>query len=206
MIARICRHAACKLRTDDFAHQNLGMAAFKNHYFRLPRAQRIEHSVRASNAFRFSSTHARGGNFRKVGYGDIPLANENLVSRIMQNSGAASADDVQVRMITESLDQSNNPKRKIEVVPLSTAIRTSIDTEKDLIDISLNQDMPVVKVASLKSLEYKSSKMAAAKKLNTALPEKEFRFRAGIAENDMLRKIDKMSSFLSKGHKCFVQS
>lgn len=76
-----------------------------------------------------------------------------------------------------------------------------MELHKDLIAIALDQELPVVKVADLKALEYKQTKKT---KTSQALPEKEFRFRAGIADNDLSRKIDNMIKYLEKGHKCLV--
>ena len=126
------------------------------------------------------------------------LANERLVATIVQQRRVSSPDSVQVRMLME---ESPGASATAEVVTLSKAIQTSVELHKDLVGIALDQELPVVKVADLKALEYKQTKKT---KSSQALPEKEIRFRAGIAENDMNRKVENMISYLEKGHKCLV--
>lgn len=138
----------------------------------------------------------------------LPLSNEKLIRILMKKTAAPSADDVQLRMIVDDNPRDENEKNgktTTSIASLAEAIRVSIESDKDLIEVSLDQEIPVVKVACLKSLAYKNSKVANARQNGSAPRVKEFRFRAGIAENDMKRKMDNMISFLTDGHRCLVQ-
>ena len=122
------------------------------------------------------------------------LTNENLVKAIMiKFSSVTTADDVQVRMVVDNQGQSTS-----SVVSLKEAIQTAVENDKDLIEVALQQEVPVVKVMALSSLAYQSKKQ---KQAATALPVKEIQLKAGIAENDLLRKVTQLSGYLEKGHK-----
>lgn len=142
--------------------------------------------------------------------GATPLMNEYLIAALMRQTQASSAHNAQVRLLIDSPPAVKEktgdckPRTISVVVSLSEAIKKSIELDKDLIEIALDHEIPVVKLANIKVLEYKQSKILQKKK-SSILPEKEFRFRAGIAENDMTRKVDKMTEALGKGHKCLVQ-
>lgn len=129
--------------------------------------------------------------------GDI-RTNENLVAAIMERfPSGISADEVEVRMVMEIQGKSQS-----EVVSLKKAIQTAVETDKDLIEVAIGQEIPVVKVIALASLEYKNRKQ---KTTAVALPLKEVQLKAGIAENDLLRKVDQIIGYLAKGHKCKVR-
>lgn len=135
------------------------------------------------------------------------LANERLVSAIVKKSGAASADDIPVRLIVDQQkgeEQQQGTSTGVEVVSLTEAIRVSVDLDQDLIGLALQQEIPVLKVDCLKRLAYQQSRKTQSSKKGNILPEKEFRFKTGIDDNDLQRKIDNMASFLDKGHNCMV--
>ena len=108
-----------------------------------------------------------------------------------------SADDVQVRMVMDQRGKSTS-----DVVSLKLAIQTAVENDRDLVGIAIDQDVPVVRVVALSSLEYQSRKQKPAA---TALPLKEFQIKAAIAENDLRRKVDQMIGYLAKGHKAKVR-
>jgi len=127
-------------------------------------------------------------------------ANETLVKAIMQKTnGAASATEVQVRLVPDPLLPNDAPKPPTVVVSLHEAIQKAITEQADLVEIAINQEVPVVTVSSLESLTYQAEKMGK-KKTQTASVLKETQFRVGIAENDMERKVDAVVKFLNKGH------
>ena len=126
------------------------------------------------------------------------LANEKLVAEIMKKFPGASPEDVQVRAVmTDKEGKSTN-----DIISLRLAIQFAVENEKDLIAVSVDQEVPVVKVAALSSIEYQSRKQ---KTTSSALPVKEFQFKAGIEENDLLRKLEQMIGFLRKGHKTKIR-
>jgi len=137
-----------------------------------------------------------------------PPSNESLVAALVREAGAASSDGVKVRMVFNGDDG----KASTEIVSLTRAIQKSVESDQDLIGIAFgkNQEVPVVRLGSVKELAYKHArKIAASKKAGQGggggtLPEKEFRFKTGIADNDLERKVANMMTFLEKGHNCLV--
>lgn len=130
---------------------------------------------------------------------DSPLTNEYLIAEIMKKFPTGTdPEDVQVRAVKDIQGKSTS-----NIVTLKEAIQVAIEEDKDLVEIALEQQVPVVKVISLAALEYQQSK--TKKPAAAALPEKEVQLKAGIAENDLLRKIDQMVSYLQKGHKVKIR-
>jgi translation initiation factor IF-3 len=145
------------------------------------------------------------------------MANEQLVATIMRMKGAATAAAVQVRVVpdplqppqqqrqidTSSADDVPIQPKKAVVVSLAEAIQSAIDAKQDLIEISLEQEVPVVTISRVQAFVYQSSKKAkttAAAGHNK--PLKEVTMRAGIADNDLQRKVLDVRKFLEKGHQC----
>jgi len=95
-------------------------------------------------------------------------------------------------------------KQMTQVVSLATAIQTSIDMQQDLVEISIKQETPVVKVADIRTLEYRQLKKAKANKPK-AQKEKEVRFKVGIAAADLQRKMDQAVQYLEKGDNVRLQ-
>ena len=133
------------------------------------------------------------------------LANEQLIAQIMKNVDHSSPSDVSVRLVVEEKPQSGEGKAKpsVSVVSLSAAIQTAVDLDLDLLAVALNQDIPVIKAASLSSVRYQSrKKKKEGASSKSSLAAKEFQFKVGIAENDLMRKLEKMKGFIDKGHLC----
>eukprot|EP00977_Amphora_coffeiformis_P002941 scaffold567_cov170-Amphora_coffeaeformis.AAC.15 len=126
------------------------------------------------------------------------LSNEGLVAEIMKKFPGASPEDVQVRAIM--MDKQGEPTN--DIISLRLAIQFAVENDRDLIAVSLDQEVPVVKVAALSSIEYQSRKQ---KSKSSALSIKEFQFKAGIEENDLARKMEQMIGYLRKGHKTKVR-
>lgn len=136
------------------------------------------------------------------------LSNERLVAFLVKNSGKSAAE-LQVRIVVEEIQKKASgdgvdQQRNVEVVSLTEAIKRSTELGLDLIEIDARQEIPVVQIESLKAYEYKQTKKTKAN-MSNALPDKEFQFRATIAENDLQRKVDKMVDYLEKGHKCSIR-
>jgi translation initiation factor IF-3 len=132
---------------------------------------------------------------------DQPLANEQLVAALLQKSKGVSAQQIKVRVLVDNHQEST--KAKPELMSLTDAIQRSIDLGKDIIALSLDQEVPVLRVDHLNSFLFRQTKKAGSKTIKKQ-PEKEFRFSAGIEGNDFQRKVDKISETLEKGVTCIV--
>jgi translation initiation factor IF-3 len=97
------------------------------------------------------------------------------------------------------------PQQTSEIMTLTEAIRKSIDLEQDLVEISIAQETPVLKLGDKGSLEYKLLKKQQDNKKANNEKEKNVRFKVGIAENDMDRKIRQACEYLEKGNIVAVQ-
>jgi len=85
----------------------------------------------------------------------------------------------------------------------------------DLMEVSLRQDIPVIKAVDYSRLLFEKSKQSKStgggkqkgkkgKGGGGGLAMKEFKFKAGIADNDLERKAENMIKYLVKGHRCQV--
>lgn len=131
------------------------------------------------------------------------LSNDRLVKHLLSQNGMTSGESLIVRVITES----PNPDEKAshELISLNQAIRKSIEMECDLVSVDITQDVPVLRIADLKSLLYRQTKKVLRnKKLNKSLPVKEVQFNTGIEQNDFGRKVDLILDYCEKGHTCQV--
>jgi len=150
-----------------------------------------------------------------------PPANEELIAEIMKRANSNSPENVMVRLIIEQdnddeQDQAEEEKDKkkskgkrqsVDIVTLSSAIQKAVELDMDLIGISLEQEVPVLKAARIASLMYQSRKKERkSQHKSAALPEKEFQFKVQIGENDLARRLKQMGTFLQKGHRCSVRA
>jgi translation initiation factor IF-3 len=133
-----------------------------------------------------------------------PLVNGHLVSTLMKRAGTTSMDNIQVRVIRDTPTAESEEKSSTELVSLRDAIRKSVELEQDLIEISIELAVPVVRIDRLNSFLYKKSRKIKKAAQNKPLENKEFRFKAGIEDNDLERKTDQMIKLLSKGYNCEV--
>ncbi|KAL7569101.1 hypothetical protein ACA910_016936 [Epithemia clementina (nom. ined.)] len=131
-----------------------------------------------------------------------PLSNERLVAAIMSNFPTSKPDGVQVRLVVEEMVEGER-KTTTDVVPLSVAIQTAVDKELDLIDVAIQQEIPVIKAANLSSILYREKKKQSSSK--TALAVKEFTFKVAIGDADLVRQVDRMKTFIEKGHSCLIR-
>lgn len=134
---------------------------------------------------------------------DEVLTNDRLITLLLRLKNARSGDSFQVRVVTDA-DKADG-KSTTEVMTLTQAVRKSLDMEKDLIEVDMKQDVPVLRIARYESILYRQAKKVAdLKKKSNARPTKEVRFRTGIQENDLRRKAGKICDYLGKGHNCLV--
>jgi translation initiation factor IF-3 len=123
------------------------------------------------------------------------MMNEHLIQTLMRRYDA-SAGTLHVRLV---VDEGPGQASSIEVVSLLQAMETARDLDVDLIGINLEQDPPVIKAQDYTKLAYKA---VSKKQKVSGKATKEFTFRAGIAKNDMDRKVLDIIRFLKKGHNC----
>jgi translation initiation factor IF-3 len=123
------------------------------------------------------------------------MMNEHLITSLMRRYDA-SAGALHVRLV---VDEGPGQASSIEVVSLLQAMETARDLDVDLIGINLEQNPPVVKAQDYTKLAYKA---VSKKQKASGKATKEFTFRAGIAKNDMDRKVLDIIRFLKKGHNC----
>ncbi|KAL3914899.1 MAG: hypothetical protein SGILL_005896, partial [Bacillariaceae sp.] len=130
------------------------------------------------------------------------LANEELIARLIRNAGGASADKVSVRLV---IDEGPSDPATIKMTNLSEAVQLSLDRMVDLIGTSLDTDPPVIRLAELAKLQYKAEQAHKKQQQQAAANKKEqksFRFKAGIENNDLDRKLAQLSGALQKGSDC----
>lgn len=136
---------------------------------------------------------------------------------MLKSKKASSADALQVRLVVDK--GAGNPP-ETDVTSLQSAIDTSNDLGLDLMEICLKQDIPVIKAVDYSRLLFEKSKQSKSsgggkqkggKKGKGGgggggggLAVKEFKFKAGIADNDLERKAENMIKYLVKGHRCQV--
>lgn len=158
------------------------------------------------------------GGYKRKGGGkgkqDGPLRNEHLVRFLLKSKKASSADSVQVRLV---VDKGAGSPPETDVATLQSAIDTSNDLGLDLMEISVKQDIPVIKAVDYSRLLFEKSKQSKSSGFGKqkggkkgkgggggGLAVKEFKFKAGIADNDLERKAENMIKYLVKGHRCQV--
>ena len=140
------------------------------------------------------------------------LLNDQLVTAILQNTNKNFASDVQVRVSPDPLEsrEEGETKKESQVMTLDEAIQIAVKEQKDLIEIAIQQDIPVLTISSWESLQYKAEKLSKQRRRNASAAQvgasilKEITFKVGIADHDLQRKVDEMIKFLSKGHNCQI--
>lgn len=143
----------------------------------------------------------RKGRGRPKGGNQGPLTNEHLVSDLLRRGDGKSADSVQVRLVVDR--GAGNPS-DIDIVSLVAAIEKSQELGVDLVAINLDQEIPVIKAADLNKLKYEQSKKSGPSSSSTSKQLKEFKFKAGIDDNDLQRKVENLAKYLDKGHTCKI--
>ena len=137
-------------------------------------------------------------------------------------SNKMTADGIQVRVVPDPLlvklqkameneptstsTKALPPQHKPMVMTLSEAIKMSIEQQKDLVEVSIDQEVPVVTISNMKGMAYQSAKSKKSSKGSNAASSqiKEVTMQAGIASNDLQRKVNDIFKFLEKGHMCTV--
>jgi translation initiation factor IF-3 len=151
---------------------------------------------------------------------------------MLTEKGKVSSDTVQVRVVvatdlllTEEKSSSSAAGPTTSIVStLSHALDIAQRHQMDLIGVQLSQTPPVVKVMDKAALTQSNNKSnvstvsssqgnqqqrqpvpSGKKKVTTpAATVKEFKFKVGIAENDLVRKLQQVKANLQKGYTCQV--
>ena len=88
------------------------------------------------------------------------------------------------------------------VMPLTAALDAAREAAMDLVEVSPNQDVPVVKILDYGKLRFEErKKKAAAKKKQKSSELKEIKMRPGIDEHDYQVKMKAVRKFLENGDK-----
>lgn len=88
------------------------------------------------------------------------------------------------------------------VLPLDEAIKMAREQELDLVEISPNQDPPVVKIVDFSKFRFEQLKRAKeAKKKQKIVHVKEIKFRPSIDSHDFMHKVNHAREFLEGGDK-----
>lgn len=89
-----------------------------------------------------------------------------------------------------------------QILTLGDALETAKRQELDLVEISPNQDPPVVKIIDYSKFRFEQAKKAKeAKKNQKVIHVKEVKFRPAIDDHDFEHKIKRARNFLEKGDK-----
>ncbi|MBN2158644.1 MAG: translation initiation factor IF-3 [Spirochaetes bacterium] len=101
---------------------------------------------------------------------------------------------MQVRLVGEG----SEPK----VIPTADALKMAKELELDLVEISPNQDPPVVKIIDYSKFKFEQMKKAKeAKKKQKVIHVKEIKMRPNIDPHDFDHKVKHAKEFLDKGDK-----
>ncbi len=109
--------------------------------------------------------------------------------------------------VQPEVEEKQAKKNKIQLVSLSQAISIATEIGVDLVGITLQQKIPVLRAIDYSKFLYEQS--AKEKKRKKSIKKqtkanKEFTFRAGIDVHDLERKTKNLVSYLQKGHSCQV--
>jgi translation initiation factor IF-3 len=156
---------------------------------------------------------------------NAPLLNEHLIAQLLTHDGKKgsneiSAETYEVRLIIDvggnkKCGKQNKEDVKViseetstpasQIVTISEAIKIAHQHSLDLMEVSLQQDPPVIKALDFERFLYQQKrKQSKTKDIGGGAisdkPVKEFKFRAGIADHDLERKASNMIEYLTKGH------
>ena len=168
----------------------------------------------------------KGGGGGSGGDGVAKISADTFEVRLIVDAGrgkkgsSSNDDNTDDDDDNDSNNNNNNNKSSssnhgTQIVTLNEAINMSHELSLDLMEVTLKQDPPVIKVVSYDKWLYDQKKKLSKKKPSdrkkkggggegggaiSDRPLKEFKFRAGIADHDLERKANNMLQYLSKGH------
>ena len=130
------------------------------------------------------------------------LVNEALVQAIRRRARNVSPQDIQVRLLVHPSKATKTTSTTTQLLSLPQAVQLSVQQKLDLIGVSLEQDVPVIRMDQLNSFLYKQEKENSVQKRRTT---KEVQMQHKIAPHDMERKLQQVTKFLEKGHICVIK-
>jgi len=114
------------------------------------------------------------------------------------------ASSIDVRLVVET-ESRGDVSTETKIVTLIEAIEQSSKLGLDLIGVSIEQSPPVIRAQDYAKMAYRASKRASKNEASKKKkPTKEIKFGAGIADNDLARKVGDVLKYLEKGHNCQV--
>ncbi|GAX20214.1 hypothetical protein FisN_12Hh059 [Fistulifera solaris] len=122
------------------------------------------------------------------------LVNEALVQAIRKRACHIPPQEIQVRLLQHP--------NSTQLLSLPQAVQLSVQQKLDLIGISLQQEIPVIRMENWKSFLYKQEKESSHPKRKTI---KEIHLQPKIADHDLERKLQQVTKFLEKGHICVLK-
>jgi translation initiation factor IF-3 len=137
-------------------------------------------------------------NNRQNGRSGEPV-NDRLVQILMTREHVSNSDYIKVMCTWYDEDNQENSSE----MSLTEAIKLSVEFSADLVGIALNDVPPVVRVETLSKLKYrlgKEKKKADQIHAGSLISTKEVQISAGIAEGDLLRKIETIDKFTGLGN------
>ena len=88
------------------------------------------------------------------------------------------------------------------IISISAALSIAKEKNLDLVEITANQELPVVKIVDYSKFKFDQIKKAKeAKKKQKIVHVKEIKMRPAIDDNDFTHKVNRAKDFLGKGDK-----
>ena len=125
----------------------------------------------------------------------------------MQNKGKGSGKDkfdkfrINEEIIAENVRLVGEEGEPV-VIALSAALTIAREKNLDLVEITANQELPVVRIIDYSKFKFDQIKKAKeAKKKQKVVHVKEIKMRPAIDDNDFTHKVNRAKDFLEKGDK-----
>lgn len=125
----------------------------------------------------------------------------------MQNKGRGSSKDkfdkfrINEEIIAENVRLVGEEGEPV-VIALSAALAIAREKSLDLVEITANQELPVVRIIDYSKFKFDQIKKAKeAKKKQKIVHIKEIKMRPAIDDNDFTHKVNRAKDFLEKGDK-----
>ena len=125
----------------------------------------------------------------------------------MQNKGKGSSKDkfdkfrINEEIIAENVRLVGEEGEPV-IIALSAALTIAREKNLDLVEITVNQELPVVRIVDYSKFKFDQIKKAKeAKKKQKVVHVKEIKMRPAIDDNDFTHKVNRAKDFLEKGDK-----
>jgi len=125
----------------------------------------------------------------------------------LQNKGKGSNKDkfdkfrVNEEIIAENVRLVGEEGEPV-VISLNAALTIAREKNLDLVEITVNQELPVVRIIDYSKFKFDQIKKAKeAKKKQKVVHIKEIKMRPAIDDNDFTHKVNRAKDFLEKGDK-----